>query len=935
MQLYVVNMTVMDAPTTPPADSAPVPPKRSNHAGGSVFGALGRHPIRVVASVLAVTALLVIPFLTMAPTESASTEPGGAVFDARDRIDERFVSTVRPVLLIAEHDSGDLLRAAPLRELAAAESALRSRPDLDGALFSFYDVETDRDIDGVSSVVDLIDRELVAMGSSLDEATDDGVAEAAATLIDRFGERSDVLGISAQAAQDSNGRWIVPAVTVVVLTDDTVLGFGNNAVNFGGGTEVEAFDRGVQQIVRDVTPNFQVNAVAIDVNLTSEEQGAVAGPFIGFTILAVLLIVGLTFRSYWITAIVGSALMLLIIWLKGISNLIGLKDDLVLSLIVPIAMVSFGVDFAFHSIGRYREERAEGRTARTAYVTGMSAVSAALVLALVSDSVAFLSNVTAGIESIVQFGVGAAIALAAAYLLLGVVAPLVVSEVEARVPAPTPTRRSVVLRVLAAFGAASLVMTSVLLLVFLLPWLGVVFAVVTVLSTVAIPMWLRSRSGGERVGDVSVAAGEHRVADRISTAVARVTSARRVVLPLVALATVGAATLAVQVPAEFDVEDFFAADTDFVVSLDQLDIHVGDRGGEIASVYIEGDLTDPDRLGKLRIAADEIRELDSRLLALDGDSLIAIDTGVLQVLDDAFESPVMAGLVADRTGRPLADVDGDRIPDDRDQVEAVLSIASTIGIPLDVERLLMTPNDVSVRVDLEGIAATRFEVELTDTRSQESVLAVQDSLEPIVTELSRQLGATFVATTGGPIVRAESLQATNRALGLSLPIAVVLCLLVASVFLRSFRYGLASVIPILVVVAWLYAFMEVAGYAINLVTATIAAVSIGIGIDFAIHFITRYREELMRSGTSDEAVRATAAGTGTALVASAFSSAIGFGILALAPMPLFASYGLLTAIMIVMALTATLLVLPSVLVAITSDTRLEESTLVREAPISH
>ncbi|MFK7917045.1 MAG: RND family transporter [Ilumatobacter sp.] len=928
-------MTVMDAPTTPPADSAPVPPKRSNHAGGSVFGALGRHPIRVVASVLAVTALLVIPFLTMAPTESASTEPGGAVFDARDRIDERFVSTVRPVLLIAEHDSGDLLRAAPLRELAAAESALRSRPDLDGALFSFYDVETDRDIDGVSSVVDLIDRELVAMGSSLDEATDDGVAEAAATLIDRFGERSDVLGISAQAAQDSNGRWIVPAVTVVVLTDDTVLGFGNNAVNFGGGTEVEAFDRGVQQIVRDVTPNFQVNAVAIDVNLTSEEQGAVAGPFIGFTILAVLLIVGLTFRSYWITAIVGSALMLLIIWLKGISNLIGLKDDLVLSLIVPIAMVSFGVDFAFHSIGRYREERAEGRTARTAYVTGMSAVSAALVLALVSDSVAFLSNVTAGIESIVQFGVGAAIALAAAYLLLGVVAPLVVSEVEARVPAPTPTRRSVVLRVLAAFGAASLVMTSVLLLVFLLPWLGVVFAVVTVLSTVAIPMWLRSRSGGERVGDVSVAAGEHRVADRISTAVARVTSARRVVLPLVALATVGAATLAVQVPAEFDVEDFFAADTDFVVSLDQLDIHVGDRGGEIASVYIEGDLTDPDRLGKLRIAADEIRELDSRLLALDGDSLIAIDTGVLQVLDDAFESPVMAGLVADRTGRPLADVDGDRIPDDRDQVEAVLSIASTIGIPLDVERLLMTPNDVSVRVDLEGTAATRFEVELTDTRSQESVLAVQDSLEPIVTELSRQLGATFVETTGGPIVRAESLQATNRALGLSLPIAVVLCLLVASVFLRSFRYGLASVIPILVVVAWLYAFMEVAGYAINLVTATIAAVSIGIGIDFAIHFITRYREELMRSGTSDEAVRATAAGTGTALVASAFSSAIGFGILALAPMPLFASYGLLTAIMIVMALTATLLVLPSVLVAITSDTRLEESTLVREAPISH
>ena len=42
----------------------------------------------------------------------------------------------------------------------------------------------------------------------------------------------------------------------------------------------------------------------------------------------------------------------------------GLEDDLVLSLIVPIAMISFGVDFAFHGVGRYREERVGGREPR-------------------------------------------------------------------------------------------------------------------------------------------------------------------------------------------------------------------------------------------------------------------------------------------------------------------------------------------------------------------------------------------------------------------------------------------------------------------------------------------------------------------------------------------------------------------------------------------
>ena len=55
------------------------------------------------------------------------------------------------------------------------------------------------------------------------------------------------------------------------------------------------------------------------------------------------------------------------------------------------------------------------------------------------------------------------------------------------------------------------------------------------------------------------------------------------------------------------------------------------------------------------------------------------------------------------------------------------------------------------------------------------------------------------------------------------------------------------------------------------------------------------------------------------MLSSAVSSAVGFFILSFAPMPMFAVYGLLTAVMISMAAAATLLVLPSLLVAITKD----------------
>ena len=70
---------------------------------------LHRHPGRLIAAIAILTALLTVPFLTMAPETSASTEPTGDVFTARDRIDETFVSNVHPTLIIVEHESGDVL----------------------------------------------------------------------------------------------------------------------------------------------------------------------------------------------------------------------------------------------------------------------------------------------------------------------------------------------------------------------------------------------------------------------------------------------------------------------------------------------------------------------------------------------------------------------------------------------------------------------------------------------------------------------------------------------------------------------------------------------------------------------------------------------------------------------------------------------------------
>ena len=179
---------------------------------------------------------------------------------------------------------------------------------------------------------------------------------------------------------------------------------------------------------------------------------------------------------------------------------------------------------------------------------------------------------------------------------------------------------------------------------------------------------------------------------------------------------------------------------------------------------------------------------------------------------------------------------------------------------------------------------------------------------------------TTVGATGEVITQFNSIEAFSRSMLISLPIAMALALLISGLVLRSVRYGIAAVIPIGFVVTGVYAFMYLAGYKINVITAMIATIAVGVGIDFSTHFTARFREELAVDGHRLEALRRTGVGTGGALILSATTSVLGFTVMAFAPMSLFATFGVLTAVMIALALAASLLVLLSVLALLTPRT---------------
>jgi predicted RND superfamily exporter protein len=107
--------------------------------------------------------------------------------------------------------------------------------------------------------------------------------------------------------------------------------------------------------------------------------------------------------------------------------------------------------------------------------------------------------------------------------------------------------------------------------------------------------------------------------------------------------------------------------------------------------------------------------------------------------------------------------------------------------------------------------------------------------------------------------------------------------------------------------------MAATGIPLSPVTATLAALSIGIAVPFTIHVTNRYLEKREREGGPPSAVRRTLAGTGTALTASAATTAIGFGVLTTSSLLPFRQLGQVTLYASGAALAAAILVLPSLL----------------------
>ena len=128
---------------------------------------------------------------------------------------------------------------------------------------------------------------------------------------------------------------------------------------------------------------------------------------------------------------------------------------------------------------------------------------------------------------------------------------------------------------------------------------------------------------------------------------------------------------------------------------------------------------------------------------------------------------------------------------------------------------------------------------------------------------------------------------------------------------QSVQRGVVTWIPLIMVVLWVYGIMGLAGYQLNSQTVTIGALALGLGVDYAVHYVIRLEEEAEMHPEKDiaEWTSKTTATTGRAMFGAALSTAGGFAILnfsGLLPLRLFGQV-FIVAISLAMISSVTLL----------------------------
>jgi predicted RND superfamily exporter protein len=185
-------------------------------------------------------------------------------------------------------------------------------------------------------------------------------------------------------------------------------------------------------------------------------------------------------------------------------------------------------------------------------------------------------------------------------------------------------------------------------------------------------------------------------------------------------------------------------------------------------------------------------------------------------------------------------------------------------------------------------------------------------LARIRTDLHQRLGAAVDSfeINGLLVLYNNMLQSLFRSQILSLALVMLGIFAMLALLFRSWSLAVIGIIPNILASLVILGLMGWAGVPLDMMTITIASITIGIAVDNAIHYIYRFREELPRRGDYLATMHYCHANIGRSVFYTCVTIIVGFSILVLSNFIPTIYFGVLTALAMAVALLLALTLLP-------------------------
>ena len=205
-------------------------------------------------------------------------------------------------------------------------------------------------------------------------------------------------------------------------------------------------------------------------------------------------------------------------------------------------------------------------------------------------------------------------------------------------------------------------------------------------------------------------------------------------------------------------------------------------------------------------------------------------TGLQQMLEDNSKVTTSFSIadMVKQMHRVVMDNDPEfeMIPDERDKINNLFTMYSMSG----------DPDDFSTMVDYDysvGLVTSLSRVMTTD-----EIVSTVDKIENYTQGLK---SVEKASVTGMMVVLRDLVYLIVESSIISIVASVLIIGLIASVFFKRVLWGVMAIIPLSVAIIINFGFMGLAGISLSHVTALLASIIIGVGVDFAIHYISQYR----------------------------------------------------------------------------------------------